>query len=123
MFKVIQWAIVGLKSRLSHAVFILVSVIPKILKRKVSSSNRWLWKFSSLSSNRFRASSSRKVGTKAKKKIFWSDFLSRRLFRVNKSRSRKLGKRSRDFLVGRQVSRLLLNWRGYEIARTIRELS
>ena len=36
MFKVIQWAIVGLKSRLSHAVFILVSVIPKILKRKVS---------------------------------------------------------------------------------------
>ena len=75
MFKVIQWGIVGLKSRLSPAVFILVSVIPKILKRKVSSSNRWLWKFSSLSSNRFRASSSRKVGTKAKKKIFLVRFL------------------------------------------------
>ena len=40
--------IVGLKSRLSHAVFILVSAIPKILKRKVSSSNRWVWKFSKL---------------------------------------------------------------------------
>ena len=47
MFKVI----VGysrIEIRLSHADFILVSVIPKILKRKVRASNRWVWKFSKL---------------------------------------------------------------------------
>lgn len=41
--------------------------------------------------------------------------LSKQLFEVNKSKSLKLGKRSRFFFVGRFVLRLLLNWPWEEI--------